>query len=66
MTTDAVLPPLMTVEAVCAYLGVSKDYVYDEVRCGRLRASKFARQLRFRPQDVDGFVDQNVVLGADV
>lgn len=66
MPTDAGPAPLMTVEAVCAYLGVSKDYVYDEVRQGHLRASKFARQLRFRPQDVDDFVDQNVVSGGAV
>jgi excisionase family DNA binding protein len=66
MPTDTGPAPLMTVEAVCAYLGVSKDYVYDEVRCRRLRASKFARQLRFRPQDVDEFIDQNVVSDAAV
>lgn len=65
MTSDTP-QPLMTVEAVYGYLGVSKDYVYDQVRLGRLRASKFARQLRFRPQDVDDFIDQNVVRDAVV
>ena len=64
MTTDIAPAPLLTVDGVCAYLGVSKDYVYDEVSSGRLRASKFARQLRFRPADVDAFIEMNVV-GAD-
>ena len=57
---------LLTVEDVCAYLGVSKDFIYDEVRHGRLRASRIARQLRFRPPDVDAFVDANTVTGPDV
>ena len=61
MTTEAVPAPLLTVEGVCIYLGVSKDFVYDEVQAGRLRASKFARQLRFRQSDVDDFIEINVV-----
>jgi len=57
---------LLTVEDLCDYLGVSKDFIYDEVRHGRLRASRIARQLRFRPPDVDAFIDDNTVAGADV
>ena len=57
---------LLTVEDVCAYLGVSKDFVYDEVRHGHLRASRIARQLRFRSPDVDAFVDANAVTGSDL
>jgi excisionase family DNA binding protein len=57
---------LLTVEDVCAYLGVSKDFVYDEVRHGHLRAARIARQLRFRPPDVDAFVDANAVIRHDV
>ena len=51
---------LMTVEDLCAYLGVSKDFIYDQVRDGRLLAIRIARQLRFRPLDVDAFVNANV------
>ena len=48
---------LMTVEDLCGYLGVSKDYIYDEVRKRRLKATRLARQLRFRPADVDAYVE---------
>lgn len=50
---------LMTVQDLCAYLGVSKDFIYDRVRDGRLPAIRIARQLRFRPPDVDAFIDAN-------
>lgn len=52
---------LMTVDEVCDYLGLSRDYVYDQVRYGRLRCARIARQLRFRIADVDAFVDQHTV-----
>jgi excisionase family DNA binding protein len=52
---------LMTVEDVCTYLGVSCDFVYDQVRLGTLRCSRLARQLRFRLRDVDAFVDDHLV-----
>ncbi len=53
--------PLLTVDDVCEYLGLSRDFVYDQVRLGALRCARIARQLRFRPADVDAFVDQHVV-----
>lgn len=56
---------LLTVDELCEYLVVSKDYIYDEVRQGRLRASRIARQLRFRPADVDAFVEANAVSESD-
>lgn len=52
---------LMTVDEVCDYLGLSRDFVYDQVRYGALRCSRIARQLRFRLADVDAFVDQHTV-----
>ena len=56
---------LLTVEDLCDYLGVSKDFIYDEVRHGRLPASRIARQLRLRPPDVDAFIDANTVTCRD-
>jgi excisionase family DNA binding protein len=53
--------PLLTVDDVCEYLGLSRDFVYDQVRLGALRCARIARQLRFRPADVDAFVDQHLV-----
>ena len=52
---------LLSVEDVCDYLGLSRDFVYDQVRLGRLRGSRIARQLRFRRADVDAFVDLHMV-----
>lgn len=52
---------LMTVDEVCDYLGLSRDFVYDQVRDGALRCSRIARQLRFRFADVDAFVDQHLI-----
>lgn len=57
---------LLTVDDLCGYLVVSKDFIYDEVRHGRLRASRIARQLRFRPADIDAFVEANTVIGAEL
>ena len=55
---------LLTVDDLCEYLVVSKDYVYDEVRHGRLHASRIARQLRFRLVDANVFVEANAVTGS--
>jgi excisionase family DNA binding protein len=55
---------LMSVEDVCDYLGVSRFFVYDQVRLGLLPCARIARQLRFRPADVETFVEGRVVTGA--
>ena len=52
---------LMSVEDVCDYLGVSRYFVYDQVRLGVLPCSRIARQLRFRPGDVDKFVEEHAI-----
>ncbi len=57
---------LLTVDDLCEFLVVSKDYVYDEVRHGRLRASRIARQLRFRLADVNAFVEANAVSASEL
>jgi hypothetical protein len=36
------------------------------VRQGRLRAVRIARRLRFRPPDVESFLDANTVTGVDL
>ena len=52
---------LMSVEDVCDYLGVSRYFVYDQVRLGRLPCARIARQLRFRPDDLDVFIEAHVI-----
>lgn len=52
---------LMSVEDVCEYLGVSRYFVYDQVRLGVLPCARIARQLRFLPTDIDEFVEKHRV-----
>ena len=65
MTTTPVpaVNALMSVEDVCAYLGVSRNFVYRQVQAGNLRGSRIARQRRFKPEDVEEFVDGNQPVG---
>ena len=53
----ASLPPLMTIDEVAAYLGVSPRWVYTQVRTGRLPAMLIARSWRIRPDAVDEFAE---------
>lgn len=55
---------LMSVEDVCDYLGVSRYFVYDQVRLGALPCARIARQLRFRPADVETFVEGHLLASA--
>jgi excisionase family DNA binding protein len=48
---------LLGIEDVAQYLGVSKRWVYEEARTGRLAGMLIARSYRFRQQDVDAFAD---------
>lgn len=36
-----------------------QGHIYDEVRKRRLKATRLARQLRFRPVDVDAHIESN-------
>lgn len=49
--------PLMTIDDVAAYLGVSRRWVYTQVRTGRLPAMLIARSWRLRLEAVDAFAD---------
>lgn len=55
-TTETLLTPVQ----VAAFLQVKLPRVYEAVKARRLRAVRIGRQLRFRRQDVDAFVDRNV------
>jgi excisionase family DNA binding protein len=37
----------LTADEVCAWLNVTKDWLYDVVQQGRIPFDKFGRQLRF-------------------
>ncbi len=49
--------PLLALDDVVAYLGLSKRYLYEQARSGKLPAIRIARTYRFRQEDVDAFID---------
>ena len=48
--------PLLSIDDVAAYLGLSPRWVYAQVRSGRLPAILIARSWRIRPEAVDEFL----------
>lgn len=58
--------PLMSIDDVAAYLGLSPRWIYAQVRSGRLPAILIARSWRIRPEVVDEFLASfELELGAD-
>jgi len=51
---------LLTPVQVADFLQVKLRRVYDLVGARRLRAVRVGQQLRFRPQDVEAYVERNV------
>lgn len=50
---------LLTTRDTAQYLAVKLPRIYDLVRSGKLRAVRVGRQLRFKRQDIDDFVNRN-------
>lgn len=49
---------LLTVNDVCEWFAVTKDWVYDEVEAGRLPYLRLGRKhLRFRRADLVAYLD---------
>jgi len=48
---------LLEVEDVADYLGVRTDWVYREVRAGRLPHIRLGRAVRFRRESIEAWVD---------
>lgn len=48
---------LLTVEHVCAWFNVTRDWIYDEVEAGRLPYIRLGRRsLRFRRTELDHYL----------
>jgi len=47
---------LLDADAVAATLGVSKDWIYAEVRAGRIPHLRLGRNVRFRAQSIDHWI----------
>jgi excisionase family DNA binding protein len=44
---------LLTVDDVASMIGMSKDWVYAEVRAGRIPHVPLGRSVRFRPEAIE-------------
>lgn len=53
----APVAPLLSIDDVATYLGVSPRWVYAQVRTGRLPAMLIARSWRIRREAVDEFAE---------
>jgi excisionase family DNA binding protein len=49
--------PLLEAEAVAIYLGMRTDWVYREVRAGRLPHIRLGRAVRFRRESIDAWLE---------
>jgi excisionase family DNA binding protein len=50
---------LRTINEVAAYLGIGRTSVYRLVAAGELRAVRVGKRRRFRPEDIDAFLERN-------
>ncbi len=53
-------PRLLTPIELAAFLQVKLPRIYELVKSRRLRAVRVGRQLRFRPQDVNAFLERSL------
>lgn len=51
---------LLNVDQVCAVLNVKKDWLYDEVKGGRVPHLRLGRAIRFRPDDLAEWLEAHV------
>lgn len=51
------ISPLLSIDDVATYLGVSPRWVYSQVRSGRLPAMLIARSWRLRREAVEAFAE---------
>jgi len=54
----AVKQPLLTIDDAASYLRVSRRQIYKLVSGGDLRTVRVGERLRFRPTDVDEYLDR--------
>lgn len=55
---------LLTPADVAEFLSVKLARVYELANRGELKARRVGRLMRFKPEDVNAFLDRNVVGGA--
>ena len=55
--TDASVEKLLTAGDVADVLGIHKMTVYELARAGRIKRVEIGHTVRFRPRDVQAFID---------
>jgi excisionase family DNA binding protein len=53
------LEPLLTLDEAAIILNVSKSWVENQIRLGRLRKTKLGKIIRIEPSDLRAFIDQH-------
>lgn len=48
---------LLTADQVCDLLQVQKEWLWDHCQAGKFPHVKIGRQTRFRPADVEAYID---------
>ena len=56
-TTISNLPDILTTDQAAAFLQISTNFLGKEIREGRLRARKIARQWRIRKEDLLSYLE---------
>ena len=56
--TSTALEPLLTVNAACSVLAVSRQTLYRLIRRGELHPSRVGERLRFRPDDLRDYLER--------
>jgi len=51
---------LLTPDQLCALLQVRKSWLYDQIESGKFPCVRLGRQLRFRREDVNAYLDAQV------
>jgi excisionase family DNA binding protein len=52
-------PALLTVNEVARVLAISRDSVYRLVRSGALPSVRVGERLRFRPEQIEAYLDRS-------
>jgi excisionase family DNA binding protein len=59
---------LLTADDVAAMLGMGTDWIYGEVRAGRIPLVRLGRYVRFRAESIDQWIrdlERGTTMGAD-
>lgn len=53
------LAPVLSINEAAAVLGVERSTIYRLLRTGELQAIRVGQRRRFRPEDIDAYLERN-------